>query len=426
LISLIRSFFSSQLLKSSSIYLVGGLVSSGIPFLLLPVLTRYLTPADYGILAIINSLSSLLLNVVVFGQNSAYQRFYYDFDEKIRRRLFINAVIIITGCTVLTGALTAVLQIIIQYDFGFNNKWLMIILFIVYGNSIHLLVMGYIQITNRPLTHMTINTVKVFLIMFISIFFVVYQGRNWQGRVFGNLFYIILFLPIGFGFIFFSKEFEIAPSKAILKEFSHFGGGLLPGAVAGWGVNLADRLILDYFDGAATTGLYNIGYQFGFIVYIVVSACGRAWSPFFWENWLQKGAVGKKRIMKASRIILVGIFLLAVFVSLAGPITLRFMVAPEFYSASQYITLIAFGYAFQGFEILFSPYLGYHKKTLLSSYIAIAAVVVNIGLNIALIPIFGGQGAAIATLVAFSFSLLAQMVYAYKLEKISLLTIIKG
>lgn len=426
MISHIRSLYSSQLLRSSTIYLIGGLISSGIPFLLLPVLTRYLTPADYGILAVVNSLSSLLLNVVVLGQNSSYQRFFYDYSEEKAKSLLFNVVIVMTCSTLLTGVLLCAFQLVIHYNFGFDDKWLMIILFIVYGNSIHLLIMGYIQIINRPLTYLTINSVKALLIMLISIFFVVYQGLNWQGRVFGNLFYIILFLPIGFGFIFFSKKFEIAPSKEILKEIGYFGCGLLPGEVAGWGSNLADRLILAHFAGAETTGLYNIGYQFGFIVYLVVAASGRAWSPFFWENWLKKGENGKKRILKASRIILIGIFSLALFVSLAGPILLRFMVAPEFYSASQFITLIAFGYAFQGFHIIFSPYLSYHKKTFLMSNIAIATVVVNIGLNILLIPQYGGQGAAMATLFAFLFSLLLEMFFVYKLEGISIMTILKN
>jgi O-antigen/teichoic acid export membrane protein len=420
------SIFPTQLFKSSSIYLLGGLASSGISFLLLPILTRYLTPFDYGILAVINSLSGFLLSIVLFCQNSSYQRFYYDFDSIKSKSLLFNSVIVITISGFFTGIFILILQMIVNFNFGFENRWLLIILFMAYSNAIRLLIQGYFQISKRPTAFTIISISNVMFIMLVTIYFVVYNDYDWQGRVWATFISSILFLPLCFGFIFFSGKFSFNPSKDILRDIIFFGGGLLPGALSGLGLNLADRFILSYMAGAETTGLYNVGYQFGFIVYLFVAASGRAWSPYFWENYLKKGKKGKKNIYKASRIILIGIFFLALFVSLAGPVVLRFMVSPTFYGASQYIVWIAFGYAIQGFQIVFSPYLSYYKKTLLMSAIAIASVAVNIILNILLIPTYGGQGAAIATFFSFLFSLLIEMFYVYKLEGISIMTILKN
>jgi len=45
----------SVLFKNTFIYTLLQLINSGIPFLLLPVLTRYLTPEDYGMIATYNT-----------------------------------------------------------------------------------------------------------------------------------------------------------------------------------------------------------------------------------------------------------------------------------------------------------------------------------------------------------------------------------
>ena len=46
---------NSVLFKNTFIYTLLQLINSGVPFLLLPVLTRYLTPEDYGMIATYNT-----------------------------------------------------------------------------------------------------------------------------------------------------------------------------------------------------------------------------------------------------------------------------------------------------------------------------------------------------------------------------------
>lgn len=426
LLSYVRSLYSSQLLKSSSIYLFGGLLNPAISFLLLPVLTRYLTPSDYGILAIINSVNGFLLNLVIFGQNSSLQRFFYDYDKDRSKELLINCFLIVSVTSLISGVLLWVFQSIFKYNFGFENWWLAVILFIAYSTAFKTLIQSHMQIAKHPITFVQISVSSFLITILLSIYLVVYRGYDWQGRVYASLIFGILFLVFGVGFMLFSNKVSLTPSKSVLKDISYFGSGLVPGALAGWGLNLADRFILSHMVGAATTGLYNIGYQFGYIVYLVVAACGRAWAPYFWENYLSKGEIGRRNIMRVSRNILIGIFLLALSVALIGPIILRIMVPPQFYEASKYIKWVAFGYAFQGLQIVFSPYLAYHKKTFLMSLIATTSVILNVILNLLLIPYYGGVGAAIATLLAFLFCLVVTMSFVYKLEGVSIINILEA
>ena len=74
----------SKLLKNSGIYVIVSMLQKCISFFLLPLYTAFLTPADYGILNVVSSISSLLSVFFLLSLNSAGARFYYTYlnDEQ--------------------------------------------------------------------------------------------------------------------------------------------------------------------------------------------------------------------------------------------------------------------------------------------------------------------------------------------------------
>lgn len=92
--SVIKKIFSSTLVKSSGIYAITNILNSAIPFFLLPILTRYLTPEEYGLVAMIGVLVGLTSPFVGINTHGAITRKYYDrdsikFTEYVGNCLFI-------------------------------------------------------------------------------------------------------------------------------------------------------------------------------------------------------------------------------------------------------------------------------------------------------------------------------------------------
>src|SRR5215216_116039 len=79
-----------ELLHHSAIYGLGSIVARVIGVLLLPLYTRYLTPADYGLIETLVALSAVLTALVAQAMKSAFFRFYFDSVEPERRLLVVR------------------------------------------------------------------------------------------------------------------------------------------------------------------------------------------------------------------------------------------------------------------------------------------------------------------------------------------------
>ena len=75
----------TRLAQHSAIYGLGGLVSRFVALLLLPLYTRYLTPADYGAVETLVALAAILATILRLGIASAFFRFYFDSTDAAHR-----------------------------------------------------------------------------------------------------------------------------------------------------------------------------------------------------------------------------------------------------------------------------------------------------------------------------------------------------
>ena len=118
---------------------------------------------------------------------------------------------------------------------------------------------------------------------------------------------------------------------------------------------------------------------------------------------------------------------LSLALSVLAPWLVRLLATPRFFRAEEVVPLLVFGgTAFIAFNVM-SIGIGRAKKTQFNWVVTGAAALVNIGLNLALIPPYGMIGAAISTLVAylvmfFGMTIRAQQVFPvpYQWRRISL------
>jgi O-antigen/teichoic acid export membrane protein len=89
-----------QLAGQSSLYTIGEVLRSSLSFLLLPIYTRLLSPADYAILGVMSPVFSLLSITLALGMPAALLRFYFDYkgDEAMLRRYIGTVTVFGIGC----------------------------------------------------------------------------------------------------------------------------------------------------------------------------------------------------------------------------------------------------------------------------------------------------------------------------------------
>ena len=164
-------------------------------------------------------------------------------------------------------------------------------------------------------------------------------------------------------------------------------------------MNSSDRWIINYWNGAEELGLYAVGAQFVGILALIVSAFRMAWWPIAMDTMQSAGGtelfriVGRMYIGLGSAVV--------VLLTALSPYLIELLVAPGFYSAYPIVGILSWSSIFYGFYLICAGGIWKKEKTAWTPLLMGISALLNIGLNVLLVPKYGAIGAASATSVSF-------------------------
>ena len=390
-----------QLFKNAWVYTVCGTIASAISFFLLPVLTRYLTPSDYGIVVTFQVLFAVMIILVGLNMHGAVMVNFFELDKQKLKVYIGNVILILFISFILTFSIIYGLRVPISHLIKFPENWLPVVVVIALLQSIFTLALTLWQVEQKPLSYGIFQILQTVLNIGLSIIFVVLLGWNWQGRLLGIIIASIIFGLISIFVIYKRKYIRFSFNKTYFRDALFFGIPLIPHALGGWIMTGIDRFFINSMVGVAATGIYTVGYQVGMIIGLLAASFNQAWAPFLFEKLKKNNFSTKIKIVKFTYIYGVGIIILALGLSFIAPYFLEFFVGESFYSAYKYVLWIALAYAANGMYLMVVNYIFYVKKTYILAWITFFAAGVNIVLNYFLIKANGPIGAAQATTITF-------------------------
>jgi O-antigen/teichoic acid export membrane protein len=240
------------------------------------------------------------------------------------------------------------------------------------------------------------SVISVVLGMVISFLFVAVLKMGAMGKVLGMFPTVLIFFFISFFTI--KKYSQGLWSWASIKKQLLFG---LPLIIAIWSyeiLHIADRYILERMTDMKSVGIYTFGYQLAELPMFLVLGIRQLWNPIFYEN------MNKGDTKTVSRLVLYYILALT-FINMAVILfskeLILLFINKRYYLAIPFIGVIVLGVYFNGLLTISNSLLSYKNKFGLISKIALIASLINIFLNILLIPVIGLMGSALATFIAY-------------------------
>ncbi len=393
-----------KLAQHSAIYGVADVVPYLINFLLLPVFTSYLSPANYGALGILLLFGVLTKILFRSGLDAGFFRIYYeqktDQDAKLlATTLFATAFAIsatlATLCAVFAGPLSRWLlgDELSQSQIA---TWVVLVAADTLLNTFAFVPMNLFRMQEKPKSFTLMTLFRSFVNIGLKVTFVVsgwgVAGVLWAD-VAASLVFVLALSP--------TLVRNLAPgfSVPMLRSAAAFGLPKVPHGLAHQILNLSDRKLIELFLALSASGLYHIGYMMGTGVKFFLSAFELAWGPYVYAH-LEKPDAARTlaRLATYAFATLVGCGLLnAVF----GRELLFLMAKPEFHATYPVIPIVVLAYMTQGLYALTSIGIGISKKTTYFPVMTLSAAVVNVALNILWIPRFGVEGAAWATVAGY-------------------------
>ncbi len=392
-----------QLASESLVYGLAGTVSRFITIFLVPLYTRVLTPADYGVMSLIRNATTLFAALASLSLDTATQRFYWDKkDEVDRKSVFACWTWTWLGLTLVGAFLLAIfadifaLKVVGRDD---ASRPLRLAAFTMPLNVLGVIYINRLRILRRPWAVMRFAIITSLMTIILSALFVLVLRWGIEG-VFLSSFLVSLGTTLVVST--YIREW-IHPGYFDWKELKamlQFSVPLIPVLVSWWAIDVIDRYFLQAYTTTAQVGLYEIGYSIAAAVALGTMAFQQAWTPFA----LSLQDKPEARDIYASALVaytFVGC-IACVGATLFAPEVLRLLTTNAYYGASSVVACLAFSYFLTGSGYIATIGLAITKQTISMGTAAVAGATVNIALNFLLIPRYGKDGAAVSTLIAFA------------------------
>jgi O-antigen/teichoic acid export membrane protein len=406
-----------RLIRHSAVYGVGGLVSRMLAVLLLPLYTRYLSKADYGAIETLIALTTVLVIVLRAGISSAFFRFYFDAVDEEGRNLVVRTSFwfTMTSATAglvlglvfaprLAGLLNGVTPNLVRA--AFVGLWAQ---------------MNYEQLTSlfrveeRSVAFALSSLVNVLITVAATVLLVAVLHEGAVGVLVGNFVGTLVVYLVLLGYRRYQLGLQFG--RELFRDMNRFGLPLVPAALALWTVNFVDRVLLNKIAGAGELGIYSLGVRVSSVVLFIFIAFRTAWPAFAYS------IEDDDEARRTYGFVLTYLLLVCCWVSLAlgllAPWLVRLLAAkPEFYPASRVVAPLAFGTAAYAAYVVVSIGVSRARYTQFNWVVTGAGAILNVVLNVILIPPYGMMGAAIATVAAYTLMFVGMTLNAQRVYRV--------
>jgi len=399
-----------ELSKDLAIYGTGDVAIQIVNFLLLRVYVEFLSPADYGILALLGSVEAITKLFFRWGVDGSFMRFWYDCpDDRARQRLSSTLFIflLVTNGILLIAAVAASPLIARWLGAPTYTLALQLVLLNTFAIGFTFIPFHVLRLQQKAREFSILAFARSVSTLVLRLALVVGLGYGVMGVVVADLVVTVVLLAVMVRW--FAPLIRPVFSSTALRESLAFGLPRVPHGFAQQVIAVGDKFVLSVFVPLSEIGMYSMGVSVGLILKVFLAAFEYAWAPFYYATVREPGA---ERVFSA--ITTYGIAVLALMTAGLSAIArdlLEVITGGHFTAAYGVVAWTALGVFLQGVYLMTSIGLNITRNTTYYPVATAMAAAVNIGLNFALIPKVGIMGAAYANGAAYAMQ--AALAYAF-------------
>ena len=385
-----------QLLLNTIIIAVGKLSTQVISFLLLPLYTSKLTPAEYGTYDFLVTLSIFLLPIITLLMEESMFRFLIDVDpgneEKKKKIIMATVAYSILGSLAFT-VIAAIVMLILKYEYA-----IVFILFIISNVLIGLsnaLTRGIGKIKLYSVSNFLLGAFTIILnVIFILVFKLGTSGLLWANTIANTITALVVLFISGFH-KYLGREYY---NRGILKTMIRYSIPLVPNNLSWIIISLSDRVMLMGLSGADSNGIYSMANKFPNIIYTFYGFFSTAWKESAARILKEENKVDYyngiyKDIKKFLKAVMLG--LIAVM-----PLVFSIFIKEAYQEAYIYIPILVVSIYYTNMSNFYGGIFAAYKNTKIMGYTTTWAAIINVVINLIFIPRFGIYAASFSTLIA--------------------------
>jgi len=403
-----------DLLKHSTIYMIGQILTRFASILMLPLYTHCLVPAQYGVIALLDLTAALLSTLIAGGMIPAISRHHFDGEDEAHfDRVWW------TGLTSVTLIATTVClpmflfrQTLSDVTLGHgvtNGGWFYTLTAItIVTAAIGQTVDSYLRVKKWSGLFVAISMGRLFLNVGLNVWFLLGLNMGVEGLLLGNLAATVANTLVLLA-VFLKTRGAFHLDFPILRQMLQFSRPLIITSLASMMLHEVDRYLMSMYQTLEQVGVYALAHKIGFAVHtLCLLPFLSIWHVSIYE--IDGLPNSRQEFHRMFRWFVSGVGVLFLGASLTVHPVLPWITSDDYSKSIDLISVILLGFFVFGLSFHFEVPALLSKRTRLLVPGSIAALAVNIAANIILIPHYGAWGAAwagVITYAVFSFTILA-------------------
>lgn len=402
------------LFKDSIIYGVGNIANKLVSVILLPLLTRYLTIMEVGVLALLEMLELILFNLFSSGIGNGLYRYFDDKDK------LYNKILISSGFwfrTIITAGLSV--PVILYSDgltdlIGIGSEYSKLIQLTVI-NVFFMVVSNYLlpiwRYDHKRFLFTSVSFIKFLSTVGIACFLIIFENLGIWGLLYAK---ILANLIVSIFTIFIViKDYLVSVSLKAFLKIQNYGLHFILLSLITPFLNTSNRYFINQYLDLSDVAIFSIAMKIGLIVnMVIVTPMQLAWQPLMYK--LGKANENRSYFTDYSNYYTIIGSLIVVILSVISPILIKLLTTDAYMDSVKIIPFIAVAYLIEGFRHFFMSGIALREKIGVLSIISLLIIIVNLMLNVILITNFHIWGAIAALLVSY---LLLALSVLYKSQK---------
>jgi O-antigen/teichoic acid export membrane protein len=392
------SGYLRRLATTGAAYTAASILSKVIAVALLPLYTRYLTPADYGAAEIMFAAIVVASIVVRLGLIEAVLRFYYSDEEDPERVVASTFAGLFWFATI--GALIAlpfaepISELLLDEPaadlarISIGGLWVL---------TMYEFMLTLFRLEERARAFFITTILNVLAAIGLTVVLVVGADEGARGLLLGSYAtgaaFVLGLIALQF------RRLSLRFDPGLLRRLLRFGLPTMPAEVSLYLLNFVDRLIIVRTLGLTEAGLYSLAVKFAQGVNVLVRGFQLAWPPLAYS--IRNDDEARRVYATVVTLFVAGCAFVVAGMWIFSRWIVRALAAPEFFDSYEAVGLISTAVTLYALYLVLVVILGRTGRTEFNFPAAIGGLLVNIALNLILVPPLGIAGAGLALVASY-------------------------
>ncbi len=392
----------SALSKNSVFYTVMNTVEALVPLLLVPLLTRRITPSEYGYITLYVSYVGVLVPCIGLKLDDYVRMHFFENDAQGRHALLSKSLCLVSLVGLFGLGACMAWQRELSAWLSFPASWLWVIVASAFSLSLFRLLLAFNQFMDNKRCFLGLHLAYTgaSLAMIVGLLL---TGQGWisypLGKVLGAL------LALVAGIFLFVPGFRLHRfSFSSLKPLLSFGLVYLPAGISLVAGGLIDRVLVAHRLGTEATGFYGVAALFGSALWLPILGFHHAWQPWLFRQLSDLQQHGRA-IRRVSLCYIVGLPAFGVIVAAMSWWMAPLLIGEQYRSAFHLIPWAVATMILQGSFMHCQAFFHFYKATRVLSVGSMIFIAINLVLTIVLLKSHGLPGVFLATILAYAGAL---------------------